>query len=77
MFADFIKTSGQTRAAWAKRLGISPSYLSDLVNGKKLPSLDLAVRIERETGGVVVANSWIAPVADEAQAALRPEEDAA
>lgn len=60
MFSEFIETSGHTRSAWADRLGISRSYLSDLLNGNKTPSLELAVQIERATGGAVLATSWIA-----------------
>jgi transcriptional regulator with XRE-family HTH domain len=59
MFAEFIRNSGETRSAWAERLGISKSFLSDLLNQNRLPSLDLAVRIERATGGVVLASGWI------------------
>lgn len=59
MFTEFIKSSGLNRAAWADRLGVSRSYLSDLLNGNKTPSLDLAVQIERATNGAVAASSWI------------------
>lgn len=59
MFSEFISTSGQNRASWADKLGISRSYLSDLLNGHKTPSLELAVAIERATGGHVPANSWV------------------
>jgi DNA-binding transcriptional regulator YdaS (Cro superfamily) len=59
MFSEFIRTSGQNRSAWADRLGVSRSYLSDLLNGNKTPSLELAVQIERATGGAVPASSWI------------------
>lgn len=70
MFAEFIKASGKTRASWATRIGVTASYLSDLLNGKKTPSLEVAVRIERETDGAVPAASWI-PLAE------APAEDAA
>lgn len=68
MFKEAIINSGATRAEWADRLDISRSYLSDLVNGKKMPSLDLAVRIERLTAGAVPVASWI-DVADDRSAA--------
>lgn len=64
IFADFIKRSGRTRASWAEELGISPGFLSDLLNGKKQPALTLAVRIERLTGGAVAAVSWVPEEAD-------------
>lgn len=58
MFTSFVDKSGDTRSAWAKRLGVSKSYLSDILNGHKRPSLDLAILIERETCGDVPASSW-------------------
>ena len=75
MFADFITASGETRTVWAGRLGISKSFLSDLLNGNRTPSLDLAVRIERATGGRVPAASWI-PLPPDTPAPA-PQEDAA
>lgn len=72
MFSEFIQSSGQNRATWADRLGVSRSYLSDLLNGNKTPSLELATKIERATGGVVPASSWI-PDPAEAHAPDQPE----
>jgi transcriptional regulator with XRE-family HTH domain len=78
MFADFIRTSGLTRTQWADRLGISRSYLSDILNGNKMPSLVLATAIERETGGQVLATSWVPEAAPRPVAPTpTPEEDAA
>jgi transcriptional regulator with XRE-family HTH domain len=76
MFADFIRRSGQTRTQWADRLGISRSYLSDILNGNKMPGLVLAAAIERETGGMVMAASWVPDAAVRPEAPT-PEEDAA
>lgn len=59
MFSEYIRTSGHNRAAWADRLGISRPYLSDILNGNKVPSLELAARIERATDGAVMAASWV------------------
>lgn len=59
MFADFISASGKTRKDWADRIGVSKSYLSDLLNGKAVPSLAVAAKIERLTDGEVSASSWI------------------
>lgn len=60
MLREHIKASGYSQTVWAERLGIAKSYLSDLLNGNKVPSLDLAVRIQRATDGAVPADSWIA-----------------
>ena len=43
----------------ANALGISQPHLSLLMAGKKRPSLELAIRIERVTGGAVPATSWV------------------
>lgn len=60
MLQDFIRTSGQSQAHWAAEFGISPGFLSQLLRGTKAPSLDVAFRIERQTGGKVPAASWVA-----------------
>lgn len=59
MLAKFIQKSDHTQASFAARLGISASYMSDIINGKKRPSLDLAFDIERETQGSVPASTWV------------------
>ena len=48
-----------SQRAFAVRLGVDPSIVSRLVNDLMRPSLELAVQIERETGGAVPATSWI------------------
>jgi len=58
MFTNVITSMGIPRRAIADQLGISTAYLSQLESGKKRPSLDLAFRIERLTGGAVPAASW-------------------
>ncbi len=50
---------GHTRRDFARELGISQSYLSEIASGAKRPSLNVAFRIERETEGKVPASSWI------------------
>lgn len=69
MLAQIITASGLSRTAWAEKLGISKSYLSDILNWNRTPSLELAVRIERLTSGAVPCTSWV----DESA----PKEDAA
>lgn len=39
------------------KLGLSVSYASELANGRRLPSLTLATRIEAEMG--IPASTWI------------------
>lgn len=59
MLKEFIERSPKSRAEWAKELRISEPFLSQLANGKKRPSLELAFQIERATGGAVPASSWV------------------
>lgn len=66
MLKQHIKSSGRPRADWARQLGVSEAYLSQLINNRKRPSLDLAIRIERITDGAVPARSWAVPESGEA-----------
>jgi plasmid maintenance system antidote protein VapI len=85
MLKEYIKSSGKSQRVWARELAVAESHLSALMNGKKVPSLDLAVRIQRQTSGAVSAESWVkrgndgaAPRgSDEAAQTPTPQEDAA
>jgi len=46
----YIQREKVTQAAVAAELGVSGGHLSDILSGKELPSLALAVRIEDLTG---------------------------
>lgn len=46
-----VERSGLTRAAFASRVGTSPSRLSTYLNGKVTPSASLLVRIRRLVAG--------------------------
>ena len=50
--------SDRPNGDFAKRIGISGAYLSQLASGIRKPSLDVAFAIERETGGQVSMQSW-------------------
>jgi len=61
----FIATGKRgTAKELAKRLGVSPSYLSQMASGKAPISPEMAVRIEFETGRTVTrkdtfADRWL------------------
>ncbi len=57
--ADYVKDNRMSQRELARRLNVDPSIVSRLLNGQMRPSLDLAVRIERLTGGRIVASSWM------------------
>lgn len=59
MLKEHITASGLSQSEWAGRLGISRNHLSSILSGVRLPSLTLAVRIERKTEGAIPAASWV------------------
>lgn len=59
--SQYIADRGMTRSAFARMIGISGPYLSEILGDKKpkRPSLDLAFKIEAVTNGAVPASSWV------------------
>lgn len=55
----FLAENGIRQEDFAKRLKVNQATISRLTQNKMRPSLPLAVAIERETGGVVLASAWI------------------
>jgi transcriptional regulator with XRE-family HTH domain len=51
--AEWIAAQRLSRNEAAMRLGLSRSYLTEIRQGKKAPSLMVAERIYKETGGLV------------------------
>lgn len=43
---------------WADQLGISRPFLYGLLDGSRKPSLAVAAKIERATGGAVPITTW-------------------
>lgn len=56
---DWFGVCDVIRTKFARELGVAPSTISDLCNGRRRPSLDLAVRIEKRTAGAVPAAEWL------------------
>lgn len=46
------------KAAFAALVGINPAYLSQILSGRKTPSLSLMCRIEQATDGTVTRMHW-------------------
>ncbi|WP_108131035.1 helix-turn-helix domain-containing protein [Gemmobacter caeni] len=57
--ASFLTETGETQVEFAKRVGVSQGTVSKLCAGQITPSLPLAVRIARETGGRVPVDAWV------------------
>lgn len=70
----FLRQHRLRQSVFADRVGATQATISKLIRGDTRPSLELAVRIERETKGAVPANSW---VPEPAPAPETPNEDAA
>ena len=50
-----------TQAELAKEIGISRSYLAEILSGAKKPGRDTIEKIERATDGRVPASVWFPP----------------
>lgn len=55
---DFLKHSGQKSGDFARKVGISPSYLSEIMNFAKAPPYEVALRITAATGGLIHYGYW-------------------
>jgi 3,4-dihydroxy 2-butanone 4-phosphate synthase/GTP cyclohydrolase II len=53
LLRDWLRRERVKRIDFAKRVGISPSYLTDLCSGVAWPGRDVADRVMQETGGEV------------------------
>lgn len=58
--SQFLQSSGTKQDDFALSVGCSQATVSRLIRGRGLPSLALAVAIERETSGKVPASCWFA-----------------
>ena len=59
MLKQYLQSTGERQTDFARRAQISQGFLSQLLAKRRTPSLDVAVRIERLTGGAVPAESWL------------------
>lgn len=56
---QYIKTQPQRpMREWAAQFGISRPHLIALIDGDRAPSIEVARRIEAETGGEVPVTTW-------------------
>lgn len=50
---QYLADEKQTQRDFARAMGMSPSYINEIVKGVKCPSLSLALKIVKATGGKV------------------------
>lgn len=64
LVAEYIdelrKTTGDSQGEIARKLGVSPAFLSAVVNGKKRPSLNMGKKIDHVYGLQAVINGYTA-----------------
>ncbi len=57
--AQYLKKKKLRQYQFAELVGVKQSFVSRLKAGHVMPSLELAVKIERATKGAVKAVSWV------------------
>lgn len=57
--SEYLSANSISQVRFAALIGVKQATVSRLARGSFVPSLDLAVRIERETAGQVPASSWV------------------
>lgn len=55
----YLKLSNTTQRGFAEKIGTTPNNLGLLAAGKSTPTLKLAYKIERATGGLVTLYDWL------------------
>ncbi len=58
--AEWIEAEGISRAAAGRRLAISRSYMTELCQRKRTPSVTIAIRINEESGARVTFRDMMA-----------------
>jgi len=54
----FLSSQTESAQTWAKACGFEPSYVCHLRKGRRTPSMSMAARIDKATGGAVTVESW-------------------
>lgn len=63
---QFLKQSQQTQREFARAVGVSASYMNEIVKGGKCPSLSVAAKIEAHTKGKVPMSALLSKSKDAA-----------
>jgi len=84
--AEYLRTEKITQRQFAGQVGVSASYMNEIVQGVKTPGMQIAARIEGLTNGavpmsalIVTANPPPAPAGQDTAPTFTPtqQEDAA
>jgi len=64
---EWLKATNTRRNAFAREIGVSPSYVTQLCAGTIWPGRDVIARIRDATGGEVTANDFMPAAAAPAE----------
>ena len=56
--SKYLKEAKISQTDFAGKVGISRSHLCEILSGEKSPSLDVAKKISKGTGGSVRVSDW-------------------
>ncbi len=57
-FVKYFENKGMSQRFLAKKLGISTTYMNEIVHGMRLPNFRTAYSIQKLTGGVISLKMW-------------------
>jgi transcriptional regulator with XRE-family HTH domain len=57
--STYLAQTGTSQRAFAEKVGISPSFLNEIVQGTKAPSLAVAIKIAEAADGAVSMASLV------------------
>lgn len=76
--SEYLEGNAITQKAFAQTIGISKSFLNDIVKRRRTPGLDVALRIRDATGGNVSLDTLLAnPCGPDGSAAASIQGEAA
>ena len=58
-FAKWVESNDKKQRGVAEKLGISTSTLHDILRNGRMPSLKLALDIEKYTKGAITVYDWV------------------
>lgn len=75
----YLAETGTSQRAFAERVGLSASFVNEMLQGTKEPRLDTAQKIAAATDGAVALSAWprLAAIIAAASEATQPDAGAA
>ena len=57
--SEYLRTNAIRQADFGPRIGVTQGTVSKLCSGRLLPDMEMAAKIQRETGGAVPVTIWV------------------